>query len=127
MFDWFLKVVKENYATFTGRASRAEYWYFTLVAFIISFAISAVATLIGGGIGGLLSGLGGLFSLAILVPSIAVGVRRLHDTGKSGWYLLLGLIPVLGTIAVIYFLVQPSDPDTNLYGYNPEMAPFLED
>jgi len=126
MFDWYLKVLKEKYATFTGRASREEYWYFTLVNFIISIIFAVVGGIIGGGIGGIISGIGSLYGLAVLVPGIAVAIRRMHDIGKSGWYLLIGLVPVLGAIALIYFLVQPSDPETNLYGANPEVAHFLD-
>ena len=61
-----------------------------------------------------------LYSLAILIPSIAVGVRRLHDTGRSGWWLLIGLIPVLGSIVLIVFFVLDSEPGENAYGANPK-------
>jgi len=82
MFDYYLKVVRDNYANFEGRARRAEYWYFYLLSLIISLILQGVDYLIGTEIGIL----GGIYSLAIIVPTIAVMVRRLHDTGKSGWY-----------------------------------------
>lgn len=120
--NWFLIVLKK-YAVFSGRAQRAEYWYFVLFYVLISLGLS----MIDGFVGtydpetsvGLLSG---LFSLATLLPSIAVGVRRLHDTGRSGWWLLIGLIPVIGAIVLIVFFVQDSAPGDNDYGPNPKAA-----
>lgn len=103
---WYLKVVKDNYANFKGRASREEYWMFFLFNFIFVIAI----TFIEGFLFGLYSSiLSNIYTLAILVPSIAVGVRRMHDTGKSGWFLL---IPIYNLILA----VSSSDPNTNQYG-----------
>lgn len=113
MLDWFMKVVR-NYAGFSGRAQRVEYWYYALVYFLISIALEIVDSLIGFGL------LGALFALALLVPSLAVGVRRLHDIGRSGWWLLIGLIPVIGWIVLIVFAVQDSQPGDNEYGPNPK-------
>ncbi|PKL50569.1 MAG: DUF805 domain-containing protein [Candidatus Riflebacteria bacterium HGW-Riflebacteria-2] len=103
----------QKFAVFSGRSGRGEYWTFTLVNLVISLVISAVAKQIG-----IVGILGLLFSLATLVPGLAVGIRRLHDTGKSGWYLLLALIPLLGWLALFIFMVQPSSGN-NEYGAPP--------
>ncbi|MGF1756592.1 DUF805 domain-containing protein [Photobacterium sagamiensis] len=118
--NWYLHVLK-NYAVFRGRAQRQEYWYFFLFNILISIAFSFVDTLLatpgieeGAGV------LGTIYSLAVLIPSIAVGVRRLHDTGRTGWWMLIGLIPLIGALVLIYFFVQDSQPGTNEYGANPK-------
>lgn len=108
--EWYIKPY-EKYVEFTGRSRRKEYWTFVLVNIVISLILSS-----------LFSFLGTLFSLAILLPSIAVGIRRLHDIGKSGWWLLIGFIPLLGWIVLIYFFVQDSQPGSNEYGANPKGA-----
>lgn len=118
--NWFLGALKK-YATFSGRAQRAEYWYFILFYILIFIGLSIIDGITGTfsakvGIG-LLSG---LYSLAILIPSLAVGVRRLHDTGRSGWWLLIGIIPLIGAIVLIIFFVQDSASGDNLYGPNPK-------
>lgn len=118
--NWFLVVLKK-YATFSGRAQRAEYWYFLLFSTLIVIALSVIDGMTGSyneDTGwGLLSG---LYSLAVLLPSIAVGARRLHDTSRTGWWLLIGLIPVIGTIILIVFFVLDSTPGDNAYGPNPK-------
>lgn len=83
MIDWFKKVVFENYANFKGRARRSEFWWFTVANIIISIVLNILAMALGS-IGGIIAG---IYSLAVLVPGMAVGVRRLHDIGKSGWWL----------------------------------------
>ncbi len=106
---------------FSGRAHRTEYWMFTLVNLIISLILVAVENIIGlvpeGGGQGVLSG---IYTFAVLLPSLAVGVRRLHDTGRSGWWLLIGLVPLIGVIVLIVFFVQDSQPGSNTYGPNPK-------
>ena len=82
IMNYYLKVL-QNYATFSGRARRSEYWYFVLFNVIISIALGFIGGMMG------ISILSSIYSLAILVPSIAVGVRRMHDVGKSGWFLLI--------------------------------------
>jgi uncharacterized membrane protein YhaH (DUF805 family) len=118
--NWFLVVLKK-YATFSGRAQRAEYWYFLLFSTLIVIALSVIDGMTGSyneDTGwGLLSG---LYSLAVLLPSIAVGARRLHDTSRTGWWLLIGLIPVIGTIVLIVFFVLDSTPGDNAFGPNPK-------
>jgi uncharacterized membrane protein YhaH (DUF805 family) len=123
--NWYLEVLRK-YAVFTGRARRMEYWMFVLVTVIITLLL----TMIDGALGlydveagvGVLSG---IYGLAVLVPSIAVGVRRLHDTDRSGWWLLLGLIPLLGAIALIVLLALDGTPGDNRYGPNPKAAPIV--
>ena len=107
--DFALQPLKK-YATFTGRASRAEFWWFFLFQIIV-LAIT-----------GMFSGmLYGIAALALLLPGLAVGARRLHDIGKTAWLLLIGLIPLLGALLLLYWFVQPSGP-ANEYGA-PEVSP----
>lgn len=119
--SWFLKALGQ-YATFSGRARRKEYWYFVLFQILIAIVLSFVDVFMG-----LMSEhgwglLSSIFWLALLLPSIAVGVRRLHDTGRSGWWLLLVFIPLVGALVVLFFTVQDSEPETNQYGPNPKAA-----
>jgi uncharacterized membrane protein YhaH (DUF805 family) len=111
--NWYLGVLKK-YAVFGGRARRKEYWFFVLFNVIISIAIGIVGGLTGAGL------LGGVYTLAMLVPSIAVGVRRLHDSGRPGWWLLVAVVPLLGLIALFVLMVQDSEPGENQYGPNPK-------
>jgi uncharacterized membrane protein YhaH (DUF805 family) len=112
--EWYLKVLK-NYVGFQGRARRKEYWMFVLFSVIFSIVLSIVDA-----IAGLTSALSGLYSLAVLLPSLAVGVRRLHDTGRSGWWLLISLIPLIGSIILLVFMCQDSQ-EGNKYGPNPKI------
>ena len=118
--EYFLSVVRDNYANFNGRARRAEYWYFTLFYIIIYLLLYLVGRLVGHDAGGRL--LAGLFSLALLLPSIGVAIRRLHDTDRSGWFLFLALIPLIGAIILLVFYCQDSDVGDNQYGPNPKLA-----
>ena len=118
--NWYLEVLKK-YAVFDGRAQRAEYWYFFLFSMIISLVFVAIDIATGSfnqesGFG-LLSG---IYTLAVLIPTIAVGVRRLHDTNRTGWWMLLALVPLIGFIVLIVFFVIDSDPSANEYGENPK-------
>jgi len=120
--DWYLEVLKK-YAVFSGRARRKEYWFFTLFSVIISLILTFVDAAMGfrdekSGWGPL----SGLYSLAVLIPSLAVCVRRLHDTGRSGWWILISLIPCVGGIILLIFLIQDSEPGPNQYGPNPKAA-----
>ena len=112
--EWYLKVMKQ-YADFNGRARRKEYWMFVLFNFIASFILGAVDAAVGSS-----GALAGIYALAVFIPSLAVGVRRLHDTGKSGWMLLVAFIPVIGFIWLIVLLVMDSTPGENQYGANPK-------
>ena len=117
-FQTAIQTCLSKYVDFSGRARRSEYWYFALFSFLISFVTLIVDRAIGTDWenGGLLNSVAGL---ALLLPSLAVGARRLHDTGRSGWLLLLVLIPLLGVIVLIVFFVQDSKAD-NTYGPNPK-------
>jgi uncharacterized membrane protein YhaH (DUF805 family) len=125
--QYFIDTIKNKYTDFNGRATRSEYWYFVLFYFILSVIARVIdITLVNPQLslspeiaqqGTVITG---LFSLALLLPQIAVGIRRLHDIGKSGWWYLLILIPILGWLVLIYFYTQDSQPQTNAYGPNPK-------
>ena len=118
--NWYLGVLKQ-YATFEGRARRKEYWFFVLFYILVFLVLSAVDGLTGtynvdAGVGLL----GGLYILATLIPSLAVMVRRLHDTDRSGWWVLIGLIPLLGDLVLLVFMCLDSQPGGNRFGPNPK-------
>ena len=113
--EWYLKVLKQ-YVDFSGRARRKEYWMFTLVSVIISIVFAIIDSALFDSP----SVLGGIYSLAILLPSIAVSIRRLHDTSRSGWWILINLIPLIGAIVFFVFLVSDSTPGSNEWGPNPK-------
>ncbi len=124
---YFLDTLKNKYAMFEGRASRSEFWYYTLFYFILSFVAGMIDVfLINPMLGMPVSeaGQGGLLqfilALALLIPTIAIGVRRLHDIGKSGWWLLIGLIPIVGFFVLLYFYVLDSQIGPNAYGPSPK-------
>lgn len=107
----------KKYADFNDRARRTEYWLFVLFSMAIAMVLGVVDYVLGTpGIIGL------IFALAILIPSIAVGVRRLHDTDRSGWWLLIAFIPIIGTIALLIFLLLDGTPGDNRFGSNPKAA-----
>lgn len=121
--NWYLKVLK-NYANFSGRAQRKEYWYFNLLSLIIASVLGVVDAAMGNpavtqnGVGPI----GMIYILLTVLPAIAVTVRRLHDISRSGWWILIGLIPLIGIIVLIIFAAQDSDPNENEYGANPKLA-----
>jgi uncharacterized membrane protein YhaH (DUF805 family) len=117
--SWYLAVLGK-YAVFAGRARRKEYWMFALMNFLIAFAIGIIAAIVSGGTGVGYSIISACYTLFVLIPSIAVGVRRLHDIGRSGWWLWISLVPVLGAIVLLIFAVQDSEPGQNAYGPNPK-------
>lgn len=119
--EWFLKVVRDNYANFNGRARRKEYWMFAL--FNVIFAV--VAMVLDNVLGIAINGVGygpiyGLYTLAVFVPGLAVAVRRLHDVSKSGWWLLIAFIPLVGGLYLLYLMVKEGDSGSNEYGSNPK-------
>lgn len=120
--DYYKKVVFKNYVVFSGRARRAEYWYFVLFNIIISAGLSIISQIIGDK----KETLSSLYSLAVFLPSIAVGFRRLHDIGKSGWWMLLCLIPIIGWVWLIILFATDSNPGENMYGKNPKEAPIAK-
>ncbi len=107
-FQTSVQTCFKKYAEFNGRASRSEYWWFALALFIASIIISKLSVT-----------LGSVFSLATILPSLAVGARRLHDTDRSGWWQLLGLIPIIGWIVLIVFYAQQGPASDNRFGAPP--------
>ncbi|QTL34710.1 DUF805 domain-containing protein [Pseudoalteromonas viridis] len=120
VFDIYLSALKK-YAVFNGRARRKEYWLFMLCNIIVTIVLGLVDMTLGlyseeSGFG-LLSG---LYALAVIIPSIALSIRRLHDTGRSGWWILISLVPVIGPLVLLVFYVMDSTPGDNDYGPNPK-------
>jgi len=117
--SWYIAVPKKC-AVFTGRARRREYWTFVLFNVIITVVLTMIESIADSDSEGSQSTLATLYGLVVLTPSLAVGVRRLHDIGKSGWWMLIGLIPIIGTIVLLIFAVRDSQPADNQYGQNPK-------
>ncbi|MGR5503762.1 DUF805 domain-containing protein [Vibrio sp. DNB22_10_4] len=118
--NWYITAVKK-YATFSGRSRRKEYWYFFLFNVLISFFLSFVDSLTGSFDPATGYGLfSGIYALALFIPGIAVSVRRLHDTGRTGWWLFILLVPVIGVLAIIYFTASDGNSGTNQYGADPK-------
>ena len=121
--NWYLKVVRDNYANFSGRASRTEYWMFVLLNTVFT-TVLGVDIFITGGL------IFGVYQLAMIIPALAVTVRRLHDVDKSGWCLLLAVVPVIQIILLVWQLTGGT-PGDNKYGPSPreidEPAPAAED
>jgi uncharacterized membrane protein YhaH (DUF805 family) len=116
---WYTDVLKK-YTVFGGRAARPEFWWFTLINIIIAILIATLA--------GALLGRGGLviyylYDLAVLLPGLAVTFRRLHDTDKSGWWILISIVPIVGSIVLIVFLASAGTPGDNRYGPVPATQP----
>ena len=120
-FDYYKKVLTQDYANFSGRARRSEFWYFGLFNMIVAFVLAFLGGFLGGAGESLVPMIPYfLYAVAVLIPGLAVSVRRLHDTGKSGWYLLIALIPILGAIALLVFYCQDSQAGDNQWGPNPK-------
>lgn len=121
---WFLDPITKHYADFNGRASRQEYWMFALVSIPVMFVVFLISGVLGATLGSS-AGLGVILILVIglglglFIPSIALAVRRLHDTGRSGWWLLLSFIPYIGSIILLVFYCLKSEDGNNSYGPNP--------
>ena len=117
--NWYLEVLKK-YTVFNGRASRREYWMF----FLFSFIFTVIAMVLDRVLGLTIESIGYgpiylFYGLGVLIPSIAVGIRRLHDTGRSGWYMLVSFIPCVGGIILLVFFATPGDVGENEYGPDP--------
>lgn len=110
--SWFMQALG-NYAAFEGRARRKEFWYFVLF-FMLAFIVAALVDSLYG-----LPILTAIAFLGLIIPSISVSVRRLHDTGRSGWWYLLSLVPIVSLVLIVFF-VMDSQPETNQYGPNPK-------
>ena len=123
---WYLKVL-QNYFTFSGRARRSEYWYFVLFNCIFTILAMVVDNILGttfqiGDIPIPYGYIYVLYALGLLIPGLAVMVRRLHDVGKSGWMFFVVLIPIIGSIWISVLLCKDSVPDENKYGLNPKLV-----
>ncbi|MEU9385693.1 DUF805 domain-containing protein [Streptomyces sp. NPDC048279] len=116
--NWYLDVLKK-YAVFSGRARRQEYWMFFLFNAIISIVLLVVGRVIG------FAALGLIYDLAVFLPGLGVAVRRLHDTGRSGWAVLVGIIPLVGWIILLVWLASEGKPEQNQYGDNPKYSPAV--
>ncbi|MDX2968810.1 DUF805 domain-containing protein [Kribbella solani] len=121
--QWYIDVLKK-YAVFTGRARRKEYWMFVLFSTIISIILSTLDRILGLDFTSSNSGgwLQTIYSLAILLPGIGVAIRRMHDTGRSGWWILINLIPCVGFIWFIVLAAQEGNAGDNQYGPDPKAA-----
>ena len=123
--DWYLKVLKQ-YADFSGRARRKEYWMFFLFHLIFVFALTFLMVFSSGGIDSgeepnfILLGLLGIYIIGTFIPTVAVTVRRLHDTGKSGWWYLINFIPYIGGFVIFIFTCMDGNNGTNKWGENPK-------
>ncbi|MGF0171035.1 DUF805 domain-containing protein [Streptomyces sp. Marseille-Q5077] len=116
--SWFIEVLKK-YAVFSGRARRKEYWMFTLFYLIFEIVLMAVGYAID------FPALVGIFVVALLLPALGVTVRRLHDTDRSGWWILIGIVPLVGFIVMLVFLCADTQPGANKFGPSPKEAPAL--
>jgi uncharacterized membrane protein YhaH (DUF805 family) len=113
--QWYTKALK-NYFNFSGRARRKEYWMYNLIYFLLSLIAVVIDTVLGNEI------VTTLFLLLHFIPSLSITFRRLHDSGKSAWWLLLGLIPLVGSIIILVFLCMAGEDVENKYGDNPKAA-----
>jgi uncharacterized membrane protein YhaH (DUF805 family) len=118
-FQDAVRTCLQKYVDFSGRARRSELWFFVLFNVIVSVVASIIDSILGTRSGSGYGVVQGLAGLALLLPNLAVGARRLHDTGRSAWWLLIGLVPLVGAIVLIVFYVQDSQGD-NQYGPSPK-------
>jgi uncharacterized membrane protein YhaH (DUF805 family) len=121
MIGWYMDVLRK-YTVFHGRAGRPEFWWFTLVNIVVSVVIFqiVIGAIAGHAVGEALSG---LYGLAVLLPNLGVAIRRLHDTNRTGWWILIGIIPVIGWIILIVFYAMGGDSSENSYGGLPPTEP----
>ena len=111
------------YAVFGGRARRKEYWFFVLFNIIVAVVLALVDMLLGTFSSSSNIGLfSGIYSLAVVIPTLAVAIRRLHDTDRSGWWILISFVPLIGSIVLLVFYVMDSTPGQNRFGPNPKGA-----
>lgn len=113
--EWYLSVLK-NYAVFSGRARRKEYWMFMLFNIIVTCIIAVIDSAMGTVI------LGVIYALAVFIPSIGVSIRRLHDTNRSGWWLLIAFLPLIGSLVLLVFFVLEGTAGENSHGVDPKQV-----
>lgn len=119
--NWYLEAIQKKYADFNGRAHREEFWMFVVVNLVVMIVLTIIGFIVH------LWFLRTLYDLAVLLPSLAVGTRRLHDTNRSGWWQLIWLVPIVGWIVLIVFFAQDSNPGDNQYGPNPRAAGVVQE
>ena len=136
-FTQAVRTVYRKYATFDGRAARSEYWWFVLFSFLAAVAVGIVERALGLGYGSFMHGggrvsmvyqggiLSSLWWLANLLPSLAVAVRRLHDTDRSGWWLLIAFVPLIGAIVLLVFFCTRGTSGPNRFGTDPLSGPAM--
>jgi uncharacterized membrane protein YhaH (DUF805 family) len=114
-----------KYVDFSGRARRSEYWYFALFSFLVGVVSNILDTVLGTDYDGATSGglINTVVGLALFLPGLAAAVRRLHDTDRSGWWVLIGIIPIIGWILIIVWLATDSKAGDNRFGPNPKTGP----
>lgn len=117
--NWYMQALKK-YAVFSGRSRRKEYWFFVLFYVLISIVLGIIDTVIGTTTAKGFGILGAIYALILLIPSVAVTVRRLHDTGRTGWWVLIGFVPVIGWLVLLVFMFLDSEPGVNKYGPSPK-------
>ena len=120
-------ILTQNYCNFNDRARRSEYWLFVLFNIIVEFILGAIGFTLSIVLKNQIISFSllSLYSLIIFIPGLALTIRRLHDTGKSGWYILVAFIPIVGGIIVLYFLVQDSQQEQNEYGISPKYGGII--
>lgn len=120
-FSQAVRMAFDSYCRFQGRSSRSEYWWWVLFVAILSFCIGIIEGILGFSMTAVQT-TSGILSLALLLPGLGLSVRRLHDIGKSGWWILLGFIPLVGAIVLIIWFAQNSQMQDNQYGPVPNLA-----
>lgn len=123
MKEYFISVIKNHYFDFNGRARRKEYWMFALWCFLLTIVTVIIDTILGFEGGGVVTG---LFALAIILPSLGLLVRRLHDINYSGWWYFISFIPLIGGLILLYFTIKEGDKGPNQYGPDPKAESTLE-
>lgn len=109
---YFIDVIKNQYFNFEGRATRQQFWMYILFYFILSLVIGIIGAILGDTVRGILSG---LLNLALLLPTLGIGARRLHDTDRSGWWQLISILPVIGGLVLLVFFCLPSTEGENRF------------
>ncbi len=123
MKEYFIPVLKNHYCDFKGRARRKEFWMFTLWCFLIALATAIIDSILGFQGGGPFTL---IFALALILPSLGLTVRRLHDINYSGWWYFISFIPLIGGLILLYFTIKEGDKGPNQYGPDPKAEPTPE-
>lgn len=110
--EYFINVLKNHYVDFNGRASRKQYWMFVLFYFILSLVVGIIGSILGDTVNKILTV---LLTLALFLPSLSIGVRRLHDTDRSGWWYLIAFVPFIGGLVLLVFMLLPGTEGANRF------------